>query len=90
MRFSTSVRAIAAGCLLFCATSTTASAGVLEVDGGKLSYETCGAGPEAVVLLHDGILHSADPAATVRKATSTATLPLAGKARCHSQEFSGN
>jgi 3-oxoadipate enol-lactonase len=59
MRFSTSVRAIAAGCLLFCATSTTASAGVLEVDGGKLSYETCGAGPEAVVLLHDGILHSA-------------------------------
>jgi 3-oxoadipate enol-lactonase len=31
----------------------------LEVDGAKLYYEECGAGPEAVVLVHDGVLHSA-------------------------------
>jgi 3-oxoadipate enol-lactonase len=59
MRFSTSVRAIAAGCLVFCAASATAAPRVLDVEGGKIAYETCGAGPEAVVLLHDGILHSA-------------------------------
>ncbi|RRN63927.1 alpha/beta fold hydrolase [Caulobacter sp. 602-1] len=59
MRFSTSARAIAAGCLLFCATNATSAPRMLAVDGGKLAYETCGAGPEAIVLLHDGILHSA-------------------------------
>jgi pimeloyl-ACP methyl ester carboxylesterase len=30
-----------------------------EVDGGKLWYETCGSGPQAIVLLHDGVLDSA-------------------------------
>lgn len=59
MRFSTSARAIAAGCLLFCATNATSAPRMLYVDGGKLAYDTCGAGPEAIVLLHDGILHSA-------------------------------
>lgn len=59
MSFSTSARAIAAGCLLFCATNATSAPRMLDVDGGKLAYDTCGAGPEAIVLLHDGILHSA-------------------------------
>jgi pimeloyl-ACP methyl ester carboxylesterase len=31
----------------------------LDVDGAKLYYEECGTGPEAVVLVHDGVLHSA-------------------------------
>lgn len=31
----------------------------LDVDGGKLYYEECGTGPEAVLLVHDGVLHSA-------------------------------
>jgi 3-oxoadipate enol-lactonase len=30
----------------------------IDVDGAKLYYEECGSGPEAVVLIHDGILHS--------------------------------
>ena len=30
----------------------------LEVDGAKLYYEECGTAPEAVVLVHDGVLHS--------------------------------
>ncbi|MFZ0269417.1 alpha/beta fold hydrolase [Caulobacter sp.] len=60
--FSTPAWAIAAGCLLLsggAANAQTSTRGVLQVDGGKLAYETCGAGPKAVVLLHDGILHSA-------------------------------
>jgi 3-oxoadipate enol-lactonase len=32
---------------------------LLGVDGGKLYYEECGAGPRANVLVHDGVLHSA-------------------------------
>lgn len=31
----------------------------LEVDGVRVYYEECGAGPEAVVLLHDGVVNSA-------------------------------
>ena len=31
----------------------------LEMDAAKLYYQECGAGPEAVVLVHDGVLHSA-------------------------------
>ena len=31
----------------------------LEVDGAKLYYEECGSAPHAVVLVHDGVLHSA-------------------------------
>jgi 3-oxoadipate enol-lactonase len=30
----------------------------LEISGSKIYYEECGAGPVAVVLLHDGLLHS--------------------------------
>jgi 3-oxoadipate enol-lactonase len=31
----------------------------VDVPGGRLWYETCGAGPKTMVLLHDGLLHSA-------------------------------
>ena len=31
----------------------------VDVDGSKLYYEECGNGPEAVVLLHDGVVNSA-------------------------------
>lgn len=58
MRLSTPVRAIAAGCLLFWAGLTQAQT-FAEAEGGKLVYETCGSGDRAIVLLHDGILHSA-------------------------------
>src|SRR3954465_13423831 len=30
----------------------------VDVEGGKLYYESCGAGTQAIVLLHDGILSS--------------------------------
>jgi pimeloyl-ACP methyl ester carboxylesterase len=30
-----------------------------ELEGSKLYYEECGSGPRAVVLVHDGVLHSA-------------------------------
>lgn len=32
--------------------------GRLEIAGSKIYYEECGSGPSAVVLLHDGLLHS--------------------------------
>lgn len=63
--FSTPAWAIAAGCLLAssAADAQTSTRATLDIDGGKLAYETCDAGPgddrNAVVLLHDGILHSA-------------------------------
>jgi pimeloyl-ACP methyl ester carboxylesterase len=66
MRFSTPVRAIAAGCLLFWAglAQAQAEAGAetrfARAEGGEIAYETCGADQaKAVVLLHDGILHGA-------------------------------
>ena len=40
--------------------TTQAAAGAfVEVEGSKLYYEECGTGPEAVVLIHDGIADSA-------------------------------
>ena len=33
--------------------------GFLEVENGKIYYEECGTGEEAVVLIHDGVVHSA-------------------------------
>jgi 3-oxoadipate enol-lactonase len=33
--------------------------GYLDLNGSKLHFEECGAGPEALVLIHDGIAHSA-------------------------------
>ncbi|MGB7847396.1 MAG: alpha/beta hydrolase [Candidatus Acidiferrum sp.] len=35
-----------------------ATGAFVEVEGSKLYYEECGTGPEAVVLIHDGIAHS--------------------------------
>ena len=32
--------------------------GRLEISGSKIYYEECGSGPTAVVLIHDGLLHS--------------------------------
>jgi 3-oxoadipate enol-lactonase len=40
--------------------SPAASPGAfVDVDGSRLAYEECGSGPEAVVLLHDGVVNSA-------------------------------
>lgn len=58
MRLATPVRAIAAGCLLFWSGPTRAQT-FAEAEGGRIAYETCGAGDRAIVLLHDGILHAA-------------------------------
>ncbi|USQ96760.1 alpha/beta fold hydrolase [Caulobacter sp. RL271] len=59
MRLSTPVRAIATGCLLFWAGLAHARTTFAEAEGGKIAYETCGAGDRTIVLLHDGILHAA-------------------------------
>lgn len=40
-------------------TSQPAPGSFVEVEGSKLYYEECGTGPVAVVLIHDGIAHSA-------------------------------
>lgn len=56
--FSTPVRAIATGCLLAWGGLAHAQT-FAEAEGGKLAYEACGSGDKAIVLLHDGILHSA-------------------------------
>jgi len=39
--------------------SQAAPGAFVDVEGGKLYYEECGTGPEAVILIHDGIVHSA-------------------------------
>ncbi|WP_372786913.1 alpha/beta fold hydrolase [Phenylobacterium sp.] len=36
-----------------------ARAEMVDVDGGQIYYETCGKGPQAVVLIHDGVINSA-------------------------------
>jgi 3-oxoadipate enol-lactonase len=41
------------------AQSTSPQGSFLEIDGAKLYYEECGSAPRAVVLVHDGVLHSA-------------------------------
>lgn len=54
--FSTPAAAIAAGCLLLGSAPAQAAPRLIPVADGQISYETCGSGPKAVVLLHDGIL----------------------------------
>jgi 3-oxoadipate enol-lactonase len=39
--------------------STSLPGSFLDVDGAKLYYEECGSAPQTVVLVHDGVLHSA-------------------------------
>lgn len=57
--------AIAIGTLSVCVVPSmaaqpgNASGKYLNVENGKIYYEECGAGDEAVVLLHDGVVHSA-------------------------------
>jgi len=41
------------------ATDESAPGHFVEVEKGKIYYEECGTGPDAVVLIHDGIAHSA-------------------------------
>jgi 3-oxoadipate enol-lactonase len=36
-----------------------ARAEMTDVDGGQIYYETCGKGPQAIVLIHDGVIDSA-------------------------------
>jgi len=55
---STPAAAIAFGCLLLGAAHALAAPAFAPVEGGKVAYETCGSGPKALVLLHDGILDS--------------------------------
>ncbi|PXA89213.1 alpha/beta hydrolase [Caulobacter sp. D4A] len=52
--------AIAAACLLLAAPAIAQPAETfVEVENGRLAYETCGRGETTLVLLHDGILHKA-------------------------------
>ncbi len=56
-----SLKALAlAGAMMSCAWPCAAQTpgAFVEVPGGKLWYETCGSGPETLVLIHDGVLHS--------------------------------
>jgi 3-oxoadipate enol-lactonase len=62
-------------CLIFCvagiialalsisapssAASQNSAGSYLDLNGAKLHYEECGTGPDALVLIHDGIVHSA-------------------------------
>jgi 3-oxoadipate enol-lactonase len=52
-------RTMPLACALSLALAAAARAEMAEVDGGQLYYETCGKGPEAVVLIHDGVVNSA-------------------------------
>ncbi|HZZ70064.1 MAG TPA: alpha/beta hydrolase [Phenylobacterium sp.] len=38
---------------------SAARAAMVDVDGGQIYYETCGSGPQAIVLIHDGVVNSA-------------------------------
>jgi 3-oxoadipate enol-lactonase len=48
--------ALACG-LALCASAARAE--LVDVDGGQIFYETCGKGPQAIVLIHDGVVNSA-------------------------------
>ncbi len=52
-------RTMALACTLSLALAGAARAEMVDVDGGQLYYETCGSGPQAVVLIHDGVVNSA-------------------------------
>src|SRR5580693_4010477 len=41
------------------ASPATPPGSFVQVDGSRLYYEECGSGPQAVVLLHDGVVNSA-------------------------------
>jgi pimeloyl-ACP methyl ester carboxylesterase len=50
--------ALALGCA-FMSASLAAGETASAPGGGALDYQACGSGPQAVVLIHDGVLHSA-------------------------------
>jgi 3-oxoadipate enol-lactonase len=52
-------RTMALACTLALALAGTARAEMVDVDGGQLYYQTCGNGPQAIVLIHDGVVNSA-------------------------------
>jgi 3-oxoadipate enol-lactonase len=43
----------------FAAPGDSAASQFVDVEGGKIYYEECGTGPDTVILVHDGIAHSA-------------------------------
>jgi len=51
-------RTMALACALALAAGA-ARAEMVDVDGGQIYYETCGKGPQAIVLIHDGVVNSA-------------------------------
>jgi pimeloyl-ACP methyl ester carboxylesterase len=55
--------ALALGCCLLSATLASAAdpapGGMIPVEGGQVYSETCGSGSRALLLIHDGVLHSA-------------------------------
>ena len=61
---STTFKALAlAGAMLSLASASAAQTpappgAFVDVPGGRLWYETCGSGPETIVLIHDGVMHS--------------------------------
>jgi len=59
-----SLRALSFAASLAILTAVPASAqsnggAFVNVEGGRVWYQTCGSGPKAMVLIHDGSLHSA-------------------------------
>ncbi|THD73104.1 alpha/beta hydrolase [Phenylobacterium sp.] len=52
-------RTMALACSLAALWAGAARAGMADVEGGQIYYETCGSGPQAIVLIHDGVINSA-------------------------------
>jgi pimeloyl-ACP methyl ester carboxylesterase len=52
-------RTMALACVLALGLAGAARAELVDVDGGQIYYETCGQGPQALVLIHDGVVNSA-------------------------------
>jgi 3-oxoadipate enol-lactonase len=52
-------RTMALACSLAAFWAGAARAEMVDVDGGQIYYETCGSGPQAIVLVHDGVVNSA-------------------------------
>src|SRR5258708_6984916 len=52
-------RTMALACALSLTLAGAARAEMVNVDGGQIYYETCGSGPQALVLIHDGVVNSA-------------------------------
>lgn len=52
-------RTMALACALTLTLAGAARAEMVDVDGGQLYYETCGAGAQTLVLIHDGVVNSA-------------------------------